>query len=198
VDGLSQLGAGQFLALNLTPGSLLELARRANRREEVPLSALVVEITEHTAIDAYADLRMELDRLRERGLRLAVDDAGAGYASLRHVLELRPDIVKIDRSLVHGLAGDRARRVAVTAFVSLAEDLGSTVIAEGVENPADYEAVRDLGVHGAQGYLLGRPSTHPHDLARWTARPSQRATARRPARERPARDHSGVISTSHR
>jgi EAL domain-containing protein (putative c-di-GMP-specific phosphodiesterase class I) len=78
VDGLSQLGAGQFLALNLTPGSLLELARRANRREEVPLSALVVEITEHTAIDAYADLRMELDRLRERGLRLAVDDAGAG------------------------------------------------------------------------------------------------------------------------
>jgi EAL domain-containing protein (putative c-di-GMP-specific phosphodiesterase class I) len=114
------------------------------------------------------------------------------------VLELRPDIVKIDRSLVHGLAGDRARRVAVTAFVSLAEDLGSTVIAEGVENPADYEAVRDLGVHGAQGYLLGRPSTHPHDLARWTARPSQRATARRPARERPARDHSGVISTSHR
>jgi EAL domain-containing protein (putative c-di-GMP-specific phosphodiesterase class I) len=195
---LSQLGAGQFLALNLTPGSLLELARRANRREDVPLSALVVEITEHTAIEAYADLRMELDRLRERGLRLAVDDAGAGYASLRHVLELRPDIVKIDRSLVQGLADDRARRVAVTAFVSLAQDLGSTVIAEGVENPADYEAVRDLGVHGAQGYLLGRPSSHPRDLARWTARPSQRATARRPARERPARDHSGVISTSHR
>lgn len=187
---LSQLAAGQFLALNLTPGSLLELARRANSREDVPLTALVVEITEHTAIDAYADLRAELERLRERGLRVAVDDAGAGYASLRHLLELRPDVVKIDRSLVHGLADDGARRVAVTAFVSLAEGLGSTVIAEGVENPADYEAVRDLGVHGAQGYLLGRPSTHPRDLARWTAGHSKRFTSPHQARERRAPDHS--------
>jgi EAL domain-containing protein (putative c-di-GMP-specific phosphodiesterase class I) len=103
--------------------------------------------------------------LRERGLRVAVDDVGAGYASLRHVLELRPDIIKIDRSLVHGLADDNARRVAVTAFVALARDLGSTVIAEGVEDRSDYAAVRELGVHGAQGYLLGRPSTHPDDLA---------------------------------
>jgi EAL domain-containing protein (putative c-di-GMP-specific phosphodiesterase class I) len=164
---LERLGHGQFLALNLTPGSLLALARRANQREEVPLSALVVEITEHAAINRYADLRCELDRLRERGLRIAVDDAGAGYASLRHVLELRPDIIKLDRSLIHGLANDRARALVVSAFVSLAGDLGSTVVAEGVELPADLEAIRELGLHAAQGYLLGRPSTDPADLAGW-------------------------------
>jgi EAL domain-containing protein (putative c-di-GMP-specific phosphodiesterase class I) len=164
---LSQLAEGQFLALNLTPRSLLQLARRANRRQEVPLSALVVEITEHTAINAYADLRRELERLRERGLRIAVDDAGAGYASLRHVLELRPDIVKIDRSLIHGLANDRARRITVSAFVSLARDFGSTVVAEGVEVRADLDTARELGIDAAQGYLLGRPSIDPNALNHW-------------------------------
>lgn len=181
---LSKLGPGQFLALNLTPHSLLELARRANRRDDIRLSALVVEITEHTAIDAYSELRSELKRLRERGLRVAVDDAGAGYASLRHVLELRPDIVKIDKSLIHGLADDRDRRIAVTAFVSLAKDLGSTVVAEGVETAADYDAVSKLGVHAAQGYLLGRPSTDPDDLSGWIAARPPRATAHDHTRKR--------------
>jgi EAL domain-containing protein (putative c-di-GMP-specific phosphodiesterase class I) len=176
-DVLEQLGSEQFLALNLTPGSLLALARRANQREEVPLSSLVVEITEHTAINRYADLRNELERLRERGLRIAVDDAGAGYASLRHVLELRPDIIKLDRSLIHGLADDRARSLVVSAFVSLARDLGAMVIAEGVELDADLDAVRGLGLHAAQGYLLGRPSTDPAALVSWLG-PQPRAEPR--------------------
>jgi EAL domain-containing protein (putative c-di-GMP-specific phosphodiesterase class I) len=197
---LDQLGQGQFLALNLTPASLLQLARRANRREDVPLSGLVVEITEHTAINAYADLRAELERLRERGLRLAVDDAGAGYASLRHVLELRPDIVKIDRSLIHGLAEDPARRIAVTAFVSLAKDLGTTIVAEGVEHSADYDAVRELGVHAAQGYLLGRPSTHPHDLAGWihTEPAPPCPNPRDPKRQQRLREYARSASASRR
>lgn len=164
---LEQLGSDQFMALNLTPGSLLALARRANDRPETPLSSLVVEVTEHTAIERYADLRHELVHLRERGLRIAVDDAGAGYASLRHVLELRPDIIKLDRSLIHGLAEDRARSLVASAFVSLAGDLGATVVAEGVERRADLQAVRDLGLHAAQGYLLGRPSTDPKALSGW-------------------------------
>jgi EAL domain-containing protein (putative c-di-GMP-specific phosphodiesterase class I) len=164
---LEQLRSDQFLALNLTPGSLLALARRANARTDTPLSSLVVEVTEHTAIERYADLRRELVQLRERGLRIAVDDAGAGYASLRHVLELRPDIIKLDRSLIHGLAEDRARSLVASAFVSLAGDLGASVIAEGVERRADLQAVRELGLHAAQGYLLGRPSTDPKALSGW-------------------------------
>ncbi|HEY2007071.1 MAG TPA: EAL domain-containing protein [Solirubrobacteraceae bacterium] len=175
---LEQLGSEQFLALNLTPGSLLALARRANARTDTSLSSLVVEVTEHTAIERYADLRRELAQLRERGLRIAVDDAGAGYASLRHVLELRPDIIKLDRSLIHGLAEDRARSLVASAFVSLAGDLGATVIAEGVERRADLQAVRDLGLHAAQGFLLGRPSTDPEALSGWieNRRPSANGT----------------------
>ncbi|MEA2210785.1 MAG: hypothetical protein QOF83_733 [Solirubrobacteraceae bacterium] len=164
---LPQLAEHQYLALNLTPESLLALARQASHREEVPLSSLVIEITEHVAIDAYADLLGEIEQLRDRGLRVAVDDAGAGYASLRHVIELKPDIVKIDRSLIHGLAEDCARRVAVSAFVSVARDLGATVVAEGVELRADRDAVQELGVHAAQGYLLGRPSTDPETVSQW-------------------------------
>jgi EAL domain-containing protein (putative c-di-GMP-specific phosphodiesterase class I) len=103
-------------------------------------------------------------------LRIAVDDAGAGYASLHHIVELQPDFIKIDRSLVHGVADDHARRVAVSAFVLLSLDLGATIVAEGVERPSDRSALCDLGVHAAQGYLLGRPSTCDSDLNRLSRR----------------------------
>jgi EAL domain-containing protein (putative c-di-GMP-specific phosphodiesterase class I) len=161
------LGPGQFLALNVSPDALVELARRANLRDDLPLTQLVVEITEHAAVESYAALHRELAPLRQLGLRIAVDDAGAGYASLRHVLELQPDFIKVDRSLIHGIADDHARRVAVSAFLSLALDLGSTVVAEGVERPADLSAVGDLGLHAVQGYLLGRPTMDPGALSRW-------------------------------
>jgi EAL domain-containing protein (putative c-di-GMP-specific phosphodiesterase class I) len=153
------LGEGQFLAMNLAPDALVELARRANLRPEVAVDRVVVEVTEHAVVESYAMLHKELEPLRRRGLRIAVDDAGAGYSSLRHVLELRPDFIKVDRWLIGGIAHDHARRVAVGAFMSLARDLGSTVIAEGVEQAADLATVRRLGLHAVQGYLLGRPTT---------------------------------------
>jgi EAL domain-containing protein (putative c-di-GMP-specific phosphodiesterase class I) len=164
---LEQLRPRQFLTVNLSPVAAVALAERATAYAELPLHQLVVEITEHAAIDSYATLRAQLRPLRELGLRVAVDDAGAGYASLRHVVELRPDFIKIDRDLVHGLADDHARRVAVSAFVLLSLDLNASVIAEGLERPADLAALYDLGVDAAQGYLLGRPSTEPADLAAW-------------------------------
>lgn len=170
---IPSLRAGQFLALNVSPDALVELARRANLRTDLPLAQLVVEITEHSAVESYAALHGELAPLRQQGLRIAVDDAGAGYASLRHVLELQPDFIKVDRSLIHGIADDHARRVAVSAFLSLALDLGSTVVAEGVERPADLSAVRDLGLHAVQGYLLGRPSMDPGAVSRWLGTPQQ-------------------------
>jgi EAL domain-containing protein (putative c-di-GMP-specific phosphodiesterase class I) len=164
---VDRLGPRQFLALNLTPSSLLELARVANDREEVPLDQLVVEVTEHAAVDSYVALRDELSPLRARGLRIAVDDAGAGYASLRHVLELRPDFVKLDRSLCDGIAEDRARRVAVSGLVGLARDIGADVIAEGVEQETDLATIRELGIDAAQGYLLAKPTTSRDGIARW-------------------------------
>ncbi len=164
---LEELPPGRFLALNLTPPAVLALARRAHRRPEVDLSSIVVEVTEHRAIDTYGEMRHELQQLRRRGLRLAVDDAGAGYASLRHVLELRPDLLKVDRSLIDGLAGDAARQAAVSSFVSLARDLEALVVAEGVETSEDLDAARALGMDAAQGYLLGRPSTDRERLTGW-------------------------------
>lgn len=165
---LDSLRPDQFLAVNLSPLVLLELARRAERRYDLPLSSLVVEITEHAVVDFYSELRHALEPLRERGLRLAIDDAGAGYASLHHVLELRPDFIKVDRSLVHGVADDHARRVAVSGLVLLGLDVGDAVVAEGVERPEDLATLLALGVNAGQGYLLGRPSTDPEDLAAWT------------------------------
>jgi EAL domain-containing protein (putative c-di-GMP-specific phosphodiesterase class I) len=192
---LPRLAPAQFLALNVSPGALVELARRANQSEELSLAQLVVEVTEHAIVECYEDLHRELTPLRDRGLRIAVDDAGAGYASLRHVLELRPDFIKVDRSLIDGIAGDQGRRAAVSAFLSIALDIGSRVIAEGVERPADLHAVRELGLHAVQGYLLGRPSTDPGTVSQWIGplargmageqRPGRRVAL--PPRRRPMR-----------
>jgi EAL domain-containing protein (putative c-di-GMP-specific phosphodiesterase class I) len=184
---IPSLGPGQFLALNVSPEALVELAHRANLRSDLPLTQLVVEITEHAAVESYAALHAELAPLRHRGLRIAVDDAGAGYASLRHVLELQPDFIKMDRSLIHGIADDHARRVAVGAFLALAVDLGSTVVAEGIERPADLCAVRDLGLHTAQGYLLGKPTLSAAELSGWIG-DGHREPWRLPATE--SREHS--------
>jgi EAL domain-containing protein (putative c-di-GMP-specific phosphodiesterase class I) len=169
----------------------LTLAARAVARDDISLENLVVEMTEHDVVHKYAALRDELDPLRERGFRIAIDDAGAGYASLRHIVELRPDFIKIDRSLVNGIANDHARRVAVSAFVLLALDLGATVIGEGVERPCDLDVLADLGVHAAQGYLLGRPSTRTDDLARWVTTPTAPKCAQATRRQR------GIMATTH-
>ena len=166
-DIASSLAPGQFLALNASPEALLRLARRAGGSEDLPWPRIVVEVTEHSAVEAYAALQEALWPLRRRGLRIAVDDAGAGYASLRHVLELRPDFIKLDRWLIDGVAGDGGRHAAVSAFVALAGELGSKVIGEGVERPEDLEALRELGLSAAQGYLLGRPSTDRDVVRGW-------------------------------
>jgi EAL domain-containing protein (putative c-di-GMP-specific phosphodiesterase class I) len=163
---LPALDRDQFLAVNLTPQVAFELSATGAAHPEI-LPRLVLEITEHAAVDSYARLRRALRPSRELGLRLAIDDAGAGYASLKHVVELEPDVIKIDRSLIDGLAGDRARRSVVSAFVLLAIEMGASVIAEGVEQAADLEAIRDLGVDAAQGYLAARPTTDRNALAYW-------------------------------
>ena len=177
---LPRLNDNQFLTLNLSPVAATVLAGRATGRPDLPLDKLVVEITEHAVVSSYTDLRNQLQPLREAGLRVAVDDAGAGYASMRHVVELRPDFIKIDRDLVHGLADDHARRVAVSAFVLLALDLGSTVVAEGLEREQDLAALQNLGVDAAQGYLLGKPTTSRRHIDDWLTR------APAPARATPA------------
>jgi PAS domain S-box-containing protein len=171
-----------YLSVNASPELLTDgTFLRELATSGVALDRLVIEITEHVKITSYRDLHAALSPLREHGLRLAIDDTGAGYASLHHVLQLRPDIIKIDRSLIADVTSDAARRSLVTAFVLLALELDATVTGEGVETPAELETLATLGVDCAQGYLLAMPT---HDRERWRlwfARNWLQPAARRPS-----------------
>jgi PAS domain S-box-containing protein len=180
---LPELPTSCYLSVNASPELLLEGALlRSLSEATVPLDRIVIEITEHVKITSYQDLHTSLAEMRERGVRLAIDDTGAGYASLNHVLQLRPDIIKMDRSLIANVTGDPARRSLVTALVLLALDLDATVVGEGIESPSELETLAALGVDCGQGYLLARPSTDRIRWRRWFGRNWLEARAALPER----------------
>ena len=119
---------------------------------------LIVELTEHEPVVDYAALSARLDDLRSWGARIAIDDVGAGFASIQDTFRLDPDIVKIDRSLTAGLARKELTRNIVAAIVHRARKTGIRVAAEGIESPRELEQVRKIGIGHGQGFLLGRPS----------------------------------------
>ena len=102
-------------------------------------------------------LALAIQPLKKLGARLAVDDAGAGFASLRHILSVAPDIIKLDLAMTRDVATDRGSRAMVAALVSFARESGAVVVAEGIETKEQLRALNDLGVDYGQGYLLGRP-----------------------------------------
>lgn len=159
LDHAPDLPAGCYLSLNASPATLLDPALAVTLRQGVlGADRLVVELTEHAQVADYDQLAFALAPLRELGLRLAIDDAGAGYASLRHILQLRPDLVKLDRQLIDGLDRDPVRRSLVAAMVAFSREIGAELVAEGVERAEELETLRGIGVRYAQGYLLGRPA----------------------------------------
>ena len=132
---------------------------------DVDPSRTVVEVTEHERVEDYAGLSAALGRLREHGVRVAIDDAGAGFASLRHALMLAPDIMKIDISITQNIDHDLARRALARALISFAAEVGVSVVAEGIETRAELESLRELGVELGQGYYLARPGPPPDRMA---------------------------------
>jgi len=118
---------------------------------------LVLEITEHEAVEDYDHLVDALAPLRARGARVAIDDAGAGFASLRHTLRIAPDIVKLDLSLTRDIDTDRAKRALAAALVSFAQEMGFALVAEGIETAQELKTLRDLGVGYGQGFFLAAP-----------------------------------------
>jgi PAS domain S-box-containing protein len=149
-----RLPEGACLSINLSPqvivsGDAMTLVRSCSR-------ALALEVTEHVPIDDYAELRRAL--LECGPAHVAVDDAGAGYASLRHILELQPDVVKLDIGLVRNIDSDPARQAIVAGLVHYAQTAGLQLIGEGVETEAERDTLRHLGVPLGQGYLFGRPA----------------------------------------
>jgi len=145
-----------WLDINVSAALLDDPARLAYLLWKAGSRSIVLEITEHEAIEDYAALRRRIDEIGIP-LRLAVDDAGAGYASLRHILELRPDIVKLDRSLVVDIDSDPVRQGLVAGLRHFASIARARVVAEGIETQAEYAVLVDLGIELGQGYLLGRP-----------------------------------------
>lgn len=158
-----------------SPSFRLGVTQRWLQEMGIDPGQVVLEITERRLIDDYEAFRRALHIYRDEGYRVAVDDVGAGYSSLRTVAEIEPHFLKIDLSLVRGLDRDRARQAVVRAIVGLAHALGALAVAEGVERVEELLAVQELGVDLAQGFLLARPGEKPSELSPtvlpWLRRP---------------------------
>jgi EAL domain-containing protein (putative c-di-GMP-specific phosphodiesterase class I) len=148
--------AGTVLSVNVSPSVLTTPELRAVLPHD--LTGLQFEVLESELVEDAAAVIEVLNRLRRRGARVAVDDVGEGYAGLQRVMEIRPDVLKLDRALIAGVHDDPARAALVDAVVRYAARTGSVVCAEGVETAEDLAALADLDVAQAQGYLVGRPS----------------------------------------
>jgi EAL domain-containing protein (putative c-di-GMP-specific phosphodiesterase class I) len=158
--GLPRLPEGGYLSFNVSPATVLE-GSLEGVFNDLPQDKIVLEITEHVSIAGYTEFKRSLDVLRARGVRIAVDDAGAGYASFRHILNIQPDIIKLDMSLTRNVDSDSGRRALASALIRFAQETGCEIIAEGVETAAELDTLRALGVTRAQGYYLGRPAPLP-------------------------------------
>jgi EAL domain-containing protein (putative c-di-GMP-specific phosphodiesterase class I) len=147
-----------YVAMNVSPATLATAACQ-DLLHGMPLERIVLELSEHDPIDDYDALRTTLTPLRARGMRLAIDDVGAGFSSLRHIITTAPDVIKLDRSIVAGVAHDNVLGVLGHALVDLAGAIGAQVVAEGIETVADAEALTALGVDLGQGWLFDRATT---------------------------------------
>jgi len=165
---IGELDDDAYLSINASP-TLIEDPGFDEMLREVDVSRLVIEITEHVAVGRYDTLDVALAPHRQRGLRVAVDDTGAGYASFNHVLQLRPEIIKIDRGVVARTAKDAAARALVTAVVRLAQELDASVVGEGIESRLEFHTLHVLGLTCGQGYYLARPTTDPVAWTSWPA-----------------------------
>ncbi|MBA3876507.1 MAG: response regulator receiver protein [Anaerolinea sp.] len=158
-----------FLSLNASPETAISEGL-GEALLGLPLDRVDLEITEHAPVPDYAALSLALAPLRAAGLRLAIDDAGAGFASLRHIIRLQPDVIKLDISLTRDIDTDRARRSLAIALVSFAREMGLSIVAEGIETAAELETLRALHVRFGQGYFLGKPGPLPARAGRARSR----------------------------
>ncbi len=155
-SGATELPAHAFLSVNASAKLVLETERLREVMRGAPNRTIVLEITEREQVHNYAAVREALTSFP--GVHIAVDDAGAGYSSLRHILALEPLFIKLDHTWVRGLEGDAARQALVAGLAHFASVTGGEIIAEGVETEAERDAIAAVGATLAQGYFFGRPS----------------------------------------
>lgn len=148
---------GAFLALNVSPATAASV-EFLEHIDGLPGDRVVIEVTEHARVEDYDTVNRSLSELRRRGVRLAIDDAGAGFASLQHIVRLSPDFIKLDITLTRGVDVDPVRRALATALISFASEIGAAIIAEGIETESEFHALRALGVPFGQGFYLSEPA----------------------------------------
>jgi EAL domain-containing protein (putative c-di-GMP-specific phosphodiesterase class I)/ActR/RegA family two-component response regulator len=156
LPALDQLPDDVYVSVNVDPTTASSPAL-AEIVQRWPTERIVIELTEHAPASDYPSLREALDAFRRSGVRIAVDDAGAGFASLRHILELAPDIIKLDISIVRDIDTQTSQRALASALVGFAREIHTELVAEGVETAAEASALDLLGIGVIQGYYLARP-----------------------------------------
>ena len=161
--GLGLADHGARLSINFMPNAVykpeacIRLTLETARETGFPLSRIIFEFTENEIIRDTEHVKDIVRAYKSYGFLTALDDFGAGYAGLGLLANFQPDIVKLDMDLIRNIDADRARRSIVRAIVTMAKDLGITLIAEGVETVGEYDALRDLGIDLLQGYVIARP-----------------------------------------
>lgn len=144
------------LSINVSPRTVISDAFRELVSSVQP-KRLIVEVTEHDAIKNYSEVKEAFDGVLDRGVRLAIDDVGAGYSSLVHIMELSPDILKLDTVFTRGIDADPVRRSLASALVMFGRSIDAVVLAEGVETSQELSTMRRLGIDQGQGFFIGRP-----------------------------------------
>jgi EAL domain-containing protein (putative c-di-GMP-specific phosphodiesterase class I) len=156
LDLLPALDPEVFLSLNVSPATLMA-DLPSLLPHDVPWGRIVLELTEHVPVQDYPPLNLSLAPMRRRRSRLAIDDTGAGFASLRHIANLAPDVIKLDIAIVSGVDTDPTRHALAEMLSRFGERMAIEVVAEGVETEAQRASLLALGVTRGQGFLLGRP-----------------------------------------
>lgn len=163
--GMAQaLGLRCLLSLNVSPAALCSIRHgihstlRAAKKAGFPAERLIFEITEHAPFTDFPKLKRWIASCRNRGIRIALDDFGSGYSGLNTLLQIRPDIVKIDRDIISKINRDPAKQALVNGVLAACEGIGVSVVAEGVETEAEANTLRSFGVRYMQGYLFGKPA----------------------------------------
>ena len=174
---LDDLPAAARLSVNLSAPVLVDDRTAELLDDTADVSRLIVEVTEETLIRHGAAIERTLGKLRERGVRFAVDDVGAGYSGLTQLATLRPTYIKLDRGLVHGIDTDPSRVALIRALADYARQTDGLLVAEGVETTVELAHVRAAGAPLVQGYLLARPGPPWPEIAAEQIGVSQRQRA---------------------
>lgn len=167
IEGVGRLGLRGLLFVNFMPTTIydpehcLRATVRAIDEAELPHQAVVFEVVESERTVDAEHLRRILDFYRHHGFRVALDDVGSGYSSLNLIHQLRPDFLKLDRELTHGVTRDPVRATVAAKLLEMAAALGIHTVAEGVETPQEFEWLREHGATYAQGYLFAKPAADP-------------------------------------